>query len=253
MSDKSYTDLGFDKFLTRRSNPSQQVDSRNEDALNNPIENFLEFPTKFLRSGHSNEKPVTGEKKGSIYYEEDTNELRVWNGTAWVSYILTSGDTMEGNLTMAGRLLVPMGEISYFSMTGTAVAIAAQSDGSSNMVVCPPVTTLNNDMEFDNGGSNNGRLRYTGETTKTFHVACTITIAPVAANDTFVFGVAKGGTVIAGSKVLVQAINSAAMRSTAMHVMVSLATNEYLELYVGNTTDADDVTIHSLNLFAMGM
>jgi hypothetical protein len=151
------------------------------------------------------------------------------------------------------RLMLPMGEISYFSMTGTTVVITAESDGSTNMVKAAPVTSLDNDKEFDNGGANNGRLRYTGTTTRTFHVACTISIAPASANDTFVFGVAKTGTVLASSRVLVQATTASGIRSTAMHVMTSLATNDYLELFVGNTNDADDCTVHSLNIFAMGM
>ena len=151
------------------------------------------------------------------------------------------------------RLMLPMGEISYFDMTGTAVAIAAQSDGSTNMVKAAPTTTLDNDKEFDNGGADDGRLRYIGTTTRTFHVACTISIAPASANDTFVFGVAKTGTVLSKSKVLIQATTAAGIRSTAMHAMVSLAMNDYLELFVGNTTDTDDCTVHSLNIFAMGM
>jgi hypothetical protein len=151
------------------------------------------------------------------------------------------------------RLMLPMGEISYFSMTGTTVVITAESDGSTNMVKAAPVTSLDNDKEFDNGGANNGRLRYTGTTTRTFHVACTISIAPASANDTFVFGIAKTGAVLASSKVLVQATTASGIRSTAMHVMTSLATNDYLELFVGNTNDTDDCTVHSLNIFAMGM
>jgi hypothetical protein len=43
------------------------------------------------------------------------------------------------------------------------------------------------------------------------------------------------------------------VQGNALHVMVTLATNDYLELFIGNTTDADDVTLYSLNLFAMGM
>ena len=151
------------------------------------------------------------------------------------------------------RLMLPMGEISYFNMTGTAVVIVAQSDGSTNMVKAAPTTTLDNDKEFDNGGADDGRLRYIGATTRSFHVACTISVAPASANDTFVFGVAKNGTVLAASKVLIQATTAAGIRSTAMHAMVSLATNDYLELFVGNTTDTDDCTVHSLNIFAMGM
>lgn len=164
-----------------------------------------------------------------------------------------AGSTITSNVTFTGRAILPMGEVSYFDMTGASVTIAAQSDGSTNMVVAAPTTSLSVDTGFDNGGANNGRLRYTGVTTKMFHAACTISIAPAAANDTFVFGIAKNGTVISSSKVLMQAINASAMKSTAMHVMVQLATNDYLELYVGNTTDADDCTVHSLNLFAVGM
>jgi hypothetical protein len=174
----------------------------------------------------------------------------------------TAIDTLLSNLGLRAsggeaffdtRLMLPMGEISYFDMTGTAVVIATQSDGSTNMVKAAPATTFSNDKEFDNGGADDGRLRYIGATTRTFHVACTISIAPASANDTFVFGVAKTGIVLAESKVLIQATTASGIRSTAMHVMVSLATNDYLELYVGNTTDADDCTVHSLNIFAMGM
>jgi hypothetical protein len=147
-----------------------------------------------------------------------------------------------------------MGEVAYFDLTGTAVTIAAQSDGSTNMVVAAPTTALSaGAYEFDNGGSNNGRLRYTGAVTKMFHVACTISISPASVTDLFVLGVAKGGTVIAASKVLQKITTGGDIQSTAMHVMAELATNEYLELYVGNTTDTDDLTIHTLNLFAVGM
>jgi hypothetical protein len=160
---------------------------------------------------------------------------------------------LTGTLTATGRLVVPMGEISYFDTTGTAVTITTVSDGSTNMVVVPPATALSSGAyQFDNGGSDNGRLRYTGATTKMFHVACTLSIAPAAANDTFVLGIAKGGTVIATSKVLQRVLAAADTQFSALHVMVELATNEYLELYVGNITDADDLTVKSLNLFAAG-
>lgn len=195
---------------------------------------------------------------GHAYLYGGDNAGSGTEGNTYIAYTegsVARGDAfVGGDLTPLGRLLVPMGEISYFDMTGTSVTIVTQSDGSTNMVKAAPTTALTSGgMEFDNGGANDGRLRYTGTTTRMFHVACTITISPAGANDTFVFGVAKGGTVLATSKVLLQAINASQPRSTAMHVMVEMATNDYLELYVGNTTDADDCTVHSLNLFAMGM
>ena len=42
-------------------------------------------------------------------------------------------------------------------------------------------------------------------------------------------------------------------QSTALHCMMELATNDYIELFVGNMNDADDFVIKTLNIFAMGM
>lgn len=159
-----------------------------------------------------------------------------------------------GSITPSGRLIIPMGEISYFNTTGTTVTISAQSDGSTNMVKVAPTTAISaSAYEFDNGGANNGRLRYTGTTTKQFHVACSISFKPATANDIFVIGIAKNGTVIAASKVLQQISGIAQIVSTALHVMAELATNDYLELFVGNVSDTDDFTITTLNMFAMGL
>jgi len=154
----------------------------------------------------------------------------------------------SGNVTNKYRLLQPMGELDYFNMTGTSVTISGTSDGSTNMVVVPVATTLSNDSGFDNGGANNGRLRYTGATTRMFHVAVTVSGTPQNVNDIFVFGVAKNGT--PDCKVLGSASGT---QFSALHCMVELATNGYIELYVGNTTAGRNFTVKSLNIFAMGM
>ena len=147
-----------------------------------------------------------------------------------------------------GRIRVPMAELEYFSTTGTVITISQISDGSTNMVVIPVTTTLDNDYEFDNGGSNNGRLRYTGSVTRSFHVAVTISGTPANPTDIFVFGVTENGST--DCKVLG---SSSGTQFSALHCMVSLATNEYIELYVGNLSGARNFTIKSLNIFAMGM
>lgn len=170
--------------------------------------------------------------------------------------LTVSGTTyLNGDITAVGRLMLPMGEVNYFNMTPTTVVIASQSDGNTNMVVVPPVTVLNsNSYEFDNGGGNTGRLRYTGATTKMFHIAFSISMdADGAGTNVYVFGIAKNGSV--GSCKTLQSIaaGSSAIGSTSLHCFLSLATNDYLELYVGNTTDGDDISVNSLNIFAMGM
>lgn len=156
-----------------------------------------------------------------------------------------------GGITPVGRLYVPMGEISYFSTTGTSIVISGTSDGSTNMVVANPTTALSAMSEsFDNGGSNNGRLRYTGATTHMFHIAVTLSGSPEVNGNVFVFGVANGGVVAAESKTLG---SSAGTQFSALHAYIMLAQNEYLELFIGNTSSSKNFTIKSLNLFAMGM
>jgi len=149
----------------------------------------------------------------------------------------------------------PMGEISFFNGTPKIIAISSQSNGTTNMVLCNPTTALTTNMMgmgFDTGSAN-GRLRHTGATTRVFHVACTISVGPVVNNDQFVFGIVRNGSVLSTSKVIQKTNNSGEVMSKALHVMVTLVQNEYLELYVGNMTAGRNVEIYSLNFFALGM
>lgn len=155
----------------------------------------------------------------------------------------------------------PMGEVSYFSMTGTTVTITNQyietpeaSPSNDGMVACNPVTIFAGmEMDFDNGGSNNGTLRYIGRTPRLCHIACTISVSPATANDEFVFGVAKNGVVVASSKIIQRAGATTDSQSTAMHVVILLNYNDYINFYVGNRIAARNVVVKSLNLFALGM
>lgn len=161
----------------------------------------------------------------------------------------TTGQGLKDTQNTLYDVDFPMGECSYFSVTGTAITIAAQSDGSTNMVLVNPATSFNNDSYlFTNS---NGRLTYTGIATKMFHAALTMSMSPDAANETFVIGLAKNGVVQSG-KVLCKLTTATDVKAFSFHVMISLATNDYIEIYVGNLTSTADVVIYSLNLFAMG-
>jgi len=183
----------------------------------------------------------------SILY--DGTDLHIDSALVGTGIISLDSDTKP-----VGRLIVPMGEINYFDTTGTAITISTQSDGSSNMVLVNPTTALSSgEYEFDNGGGNTGRLRYIGETTKMFHIACTISFSPATANDEFVIGIAKNGTVISQSKVINMARGIGETSSTALHIMAELATDDYLELYVGNLSTTGNFTIKTIAMFAMGL
>lgn len=147
----------------------------------------------------------------------------------------------------------PLGEISYFDMTGILISISSISDGTTNMVACRPTSIFLNGTDFDNGGTNNGRLRYVGKTSKTFLVICNTTSTPSASNDQFIYGIAKNGTVMTSSKVIHKLFTAGDAQTTALQVMVTLSANDYLELYLGNISSASGLLIKSFNLIAMGM
>jgi uncharacterized protein YdeI (BOF family) len=152
----------------------------------------------------------------------------------------------------------PMGEVSYFSISGTTVNISGLSDGSTNMIVCavstPTATNLLSMPMNEFSTNSNGRLVYDGKTTRTFHIACTISATPSNSGDQYVFGVSKNGTVVTASKIIQRMGATSDTQSTAMHVVIVLAKGDYLELQVGNLTNSGgNVRIKSLNLFALGM
>ena len=150
------------------------------------------------------------------------------------------------------RVLIPMGAVTYFDTTGTAVTISSASDGSTNMVPVAVASALDADSrEFDNGGSDIGRLRYTGEGTRLFYVVATASFEPSNINESFVLGVSVNGAASSGKTINGSGISTTTQTVTA-HAFVELTTNDYVECYIGNLTAGHDVTAQALNVFAMG-
>lgn len=150
----------------------------------------------------------------------------------------------------------PVGEVSFFKISGTSITIPSISTGSNNMVVCnvatPTVSSSKPVNEFSTNGS--GRLTYNGKTTRTFHIACTISATSSNSTDRYVFGVGQNGTVLPASKVIQKMGGSTDTQSTAIHVVAVLAEGDWLELMAGNLTNpGTNITINSLCLFALGM
>jgi hypothetical protein len=167
-----------------------------------------------------------------------------------VSGELTAMDSAGNSFSLTQP--APMGEVNYFNLTGITVAIASQSTtGTNNMAKAAPTTALTaNGYQFDNGGANDGRLRYIGPGTRTFHTAYSVSFSG-GANDTFTVAIAKNGTPVTTGTVAMRKMGSGGdVGSTAGHTMVTLSTNDYIEVFFGNTSDADDPTLHSLNIFA---
>ncbi|SNR74053.1 hypothetical protein [Lutibacter flavus] len=219
---------------------------------------------------------------GLLIYNTTTNQLNYFNGTVWTVVDTSSGSFVDlstpqavggnknftGTITASGRLMIPMGEISYFNTTtaGFQVNIPSKSTGNalgtdSMVKINPPSgTVFVNDM-FGLTASDgaNSRLTYQGAVGRYFHIALSFSYRPNLDEDVFVFGVLKNdfstsiSKVEDSSKLLITTGKKADYNSTAMHVLLWLDPLDSIEFYVGNVTAARDVFIKSFNFVAIGM
>lgn len=157
----------------------------------------------------------------------------------------TTDITVNGGLNFTGTKSHWMGEV-YVTDNATATTIANTTD----FVKAAGATTIQNNMGFDSGSSSN-RLRYTGTTTRMFHVASSFSLSVAGTNQTVQIAVFKNGIQVTGSLMELRAGTSGEVVSSAMHSVASLATNDYIEVYVRNTTSTASVTVKHLNFFAM--
>lgn len=144
----------------------------------------------------------------------------------------------------------PFGSLSYFNLTGTLIAIDAVSDGLSNMVKIGTTTALGGVISgFDNGGASNGRLRYTGNATRSIKVTAKISFSSLD-SEKLVLGIAKNGAVDLASRIVHDSRNSSGIVCSTLSAIISLSLNDYLEVFVGNTTSTSDLTVHVLSIEA---
>ena len=99
----------------------------------------------------------------------------------------------------------------------------------------------------------NNRLRYTGTPTRTFMIA--VTGGSTTANNsvTLQYRLAKNGTTIAATQINWLKKTGTDQRTFPINHIVELATNDYVELFVNNTTGTGNVTLQHMNMIANGI
>jgi hypothetical protein len=196
---------------------------------------------------------MTGEEIALALFDSDDSgawdidECRIYTQTEKAQ--VAAHEAIINSLGL-GSVVLAYGALSYFSITGDGASVVSTSDGLTNMVKLDPPTALGGVVSgFDNGGASNGRLRYTGTTTKNFAVTARVSLSAANA-DTLVFGLAKNATIDQPSRVLVTPAATGEIVTVTLTSFVSLATNDYLELFVGNLDATNSPTIHVLAIEA---
>lgn len=167
--------------------------------------------------------------------------------TTALKTMLETHDTL---INAAGFGVSAYGALFYFNTMGVALTFAGASDGSTYLVKADVPTTMNSTVvQFDNGGANNGRLRYTGSTARMFKIVAHV-CEKGASGDDIVYGIAKNGSVIPASKIINKSSNSAGVSTVCLECLISLSLNDYVEVFLGNMTDTSSTSVLVLNISA---
>lgn len=139
----------------------------------------------------------------------------------------------------------------YGSLNSTASTLQALTVSVPSKITL--VTTLLQSRNFDMPADN--RLRYIGTDTGKFKVAINFSaFESTASADVFLFEIYKNGaaTGIATRQGL-DGTTADEAQSVVLGGMLELATNDYIEVFVTNETDSDDVTIESIQFDVFGV
>lgn len=168
-----------------------------------------------------------------------TAEKTALAGAASLDYV--------NSLAIASGILAPAyTALSYFDLTGTVVPIIGISDGVTNLVKIAPTTTLDAASAlFDSPAA--ARLRYTGAESRLFVVTFSTSFNGPASSE-MVLTLAKNGSALTTSKII--ATGTAGTLAVGNTTLVSLITNDYLEVFIGNTTNVNDPTVKTLTIEA---
>lgn len=137
-------------------------------------------------------------------------------------------------------------------LTSTAATDLITQNTPVKVAGTTSLSTAATSSDFDMPATN--RLRYTGGTTMVMHCASSWSATGAGTNKTYNFYIYHNGSKLVESVVSRKLAVGADVGSSAIHVLVEMEQNEYLELFVECTdVSVSDITITTLNLFCMGM
>lgn len=96
-----------------------------------------------------------------------------------------------------------------------------------------------------------GRLTYTNATTRQYQIDAAVSMHPASSNAECALYIAKNGAVITDS-MMWSSITSGGEQEVSTSWIVSLAENDYVEIFVSNNTGTQDIEVNSAIIRATG-
>ncbi len=138
------------------------------------------------------------------------------------------------------------GSVGYYTMNGNAVA----SDIITQGVAVKVAGTTTNQAVTQKFTHSDNRLTYTGALTRFFKVTAILSFTG-GNNDKIGSYIAKNGATVANSEMYATANASGRVENAVVQALIQLGTNDYIEVWIENDTDTDDVTVTDLSVICV--
>ena len=156
--------------------------------------------------------------------------------------------SVNTNTSIGGRLTYNLPHFEIMQGTTALTTIVTNTWIKVNFTS----TTALEAIEFTHSGNN--RMTYTGLIETMFHTGITITISANTNNSSvFEFALYKNGGDTPGSHIKLATNGSLDPQSSAIHKMVTLNTNDYVELWCTRLSGSANLSCDLYNMFCMGM
>jgi hypothetical protein len=144
-----------------------------------------------------------------------------------------AGINTEKDATATGNIYLTGVATTNFSGANVPVKVASTTMAAELFRVTAPA---------DN------RLTYTGSKSRRFSIIASMSVTAQSANKYFSFYVYKNGVLVPGSEQALRLSSGVDKGSLTISCTLQMDTNDYIEIWAANTSDATSLTIETLNL-----
>lgn len=116
-----------------------------------------------------------------------------------------------------------------------------------------PVWSVTSGLHWFDESAGNGRLTYTGTSDCVVHIACTFSFKGATNSEIWEFGLALNGAVDNAAHVHMKIGNATDARSSALHLVTTMSTGNYISLFVKNLDSTANMTLVVANIQVMTM
>ena len=143
------------------------------------------------------------------------------------------GITTEKDDVSTGNLYLTSNSSTSFSAVNTPTKVLCTTTGTGLFRVSSPASN---------------RLRYDGIKTRRFSVMASLSVTAQSANKNFSFYIYKNGVKLPESEQAMRLSTGVDKASITLSCTIQLATNDYIEIWAANTSDASSMTVETMNL-----